>query len=262
MSRKSKAAQFRITDEEDGHLRQAAEDAGMKLSDYLRAVALHPTVVVVAEERVVLIPSTVTLAEADERLRERFEAIRIAALQDGQGESPAPAPGSADSLAAQPPAGATLPSAEPAPGSPPATPSSPGDAAEGMVGSSSQAASAAGASSEAPAALAGETCLFCGGRDGRHQGFCEVVTGESPVSEEAAPPGQETMADYVERRVGEGELRVVAEAEWRQRGQIPAGSLVEGGGLPHEVDRRVACPSCGAMKLPEAQCADCGRRPG
>lgn len=270
MAKRSKSPQFRVTPEEDEHLRQAAKDADMKLSDYLRAVVLHATVVVVDGMSVTLIPSTVTLAEADEALRARFRAILLQ-LQ-GQGESPASSE-----------AAACLPQQPPAPGSPPATPappeppraappSSPGTADQGTVGASSSAAAPAPAPGGDAGASPGEhepehelavssieRCAHCGGTEGRHQSFCETVRGEPPVAP-AAAEADSGKAAYVAARVGEGEMQVVAEAEWRQRQAQPdAAPALQ----PTAVDAaKQPCPSCGTMKLPAVQCPDCGRRPG
>lgn len=108
-------------------------------------------------------------------------------------------------------------------------------------------------------------CPHCGGTDGRHQSFCEVVRGEPPVVETEEAPSRavngETKEAFLVRRVEEeGQLMVVAEAEWRS---------IENGSDPPPFDppsvpaagRAEPCASCGALKLPEAQCADCGRRP-
>lgn len=118
-------------------------------------------------------------------------------------------------------------------------------------------------------------CPHCGGTEGRHQSFCEEIRGEPPVERprpetaaptpEAPPPATETRERFIERRVNEGEMRVVAEAEWRQQeaGVIEAPEPpVDAAPPPPTGDRREPCPSCGTLKLPEAQCADCGRRPG
>jgi hypothetical protein len=306
MSKRTKTAQFRVTEEEHAHLYKAAADAGLKPSDYFRALTLHPTVVVVGEQEVVVVPSTITTAAADEALRARLRAILI--QLKGQGESPEPGANAAS----------MAPPAAPAPGSPPATPPSPAGGPDGMVGTSSSSApapsqeaagadpgpsgeqasappsadsepSAAGsekeqgtvpaapldpppgplssASPDAAAAAAGagppppagsEVCPHCGGAEGRHQSFCEVVRGEPPVPPEGgeATPQPSDMDRYVEQRVSEGELRIVAEAEWRNR---------QGGPPPQAPQQRPAleaCPTCGTMKLPDAQCPDCGRRPG
>lgn len=306
MSKRTKTAQFRVNAEEDGHLRKAAEDAGMKLSDYLRAVCLNRSVVVVAEQGVVVIPAATSSSEADQELMRRLEQ-KIAVA--GQEENPAPQ-GSPSPIAgpsaAKPPSPAPTPAA--ASGSPPAAPAaletSPGGG-DGMVGASASqelpavASQASGHDDRGAAAGAipgsGETvlrthqeehapgefepggpdaCPHCGGTEGRHQSFCEEIRGEPPVEEpepEAKAPPQpapETREQFVERRVNEGEMRVVAEAEWRQQEsgviETPPPPPAPPAAPPQPqppADRRQVCPSCGTLKLPEAQCADCGRRP-
>ena len=339
MAKRTKVAQFRLDEAEDAHLRKAAADAGFKaLSDYLRAVTLHPTVVVVSGQDVVLIPSTITLADADEALQHRFRTI-LAGLQ-GQETSPAPATG-----LPEPPAPADSPAApdvasgaaSPAPDSSPAPLASPGGG-DGMVGTStSQAPPAdpeaaagaipgpgetppppsappgAGAGSPAadpsaqggsPAAAAEPTgvppegagrktlspvggvapgeleaagadaCPGCGGVNGQHQGFCEQVRGEPPVTGTEPPvdagamtgSAAETREQFVNRRISEQEAegvgtagaQLVAEAEWRQ---IVAGGREAADPTPPPTQARVPCPTCGTLKLPTVPCRDCGTRP-
>lgn len=307
MSKRTKTAQFRVTTEEDAHLRKAADDAGMKLSDYLRAVCLNRSVVVVSDQNVVVIPATTSTSEADQELMRRLEQ-KIA--KGGQEEKPAPqgspSPATAAPSAVKP--ATPAPTAAAAPASPPATPapqSSPSEG-DGMVGASaSQAPPDVGAAAPKPAAGAipgsggtvirtrqdehapgefepggAEACPHCGGTDGQHHSFCQEIRGEPPVPPEdptpdAPPPAPEpaaapeTREQFVERRVDEGEMRVVAEAEWRQReaGVIEAepppvtSTPAQQPAAAPAGDRRQPCPSCGTLKLPEAQCADCGRRP-
>lgn len=263
MASKSKTPSFRVTPEEDAHLRQAATDAGMKLSDYLRALVLHPTVAVVAGRDVVLIPSTITLEAADAELRATFAAILAALNSQEAGPAPAtagtPAPvNGAASAATAPPA-----VAPPAPDRPPA---SPGEG-DGMVGKPPSQAppTTNGAPVAGQVPGPGETCADCGGREGRHQGWCEQITGAPPVTHtEEAPAaavsaGAETYEAFLARRTSEGELSVVAEAEWRQ--QAAAGAPEIPPESPAAIDRRAPCPSCGTLKLPEVQCIDCGARP-
>lgn len=310
-SKRTKTAQFRVTAEEDAHLRDAAEKAGLKLSDYLRAVSLTRSVVVVGEQATVVIPATTSPRDADEELMGRMRAI-LKGLQE-QDASPAPPTGSPSPPT--PSAAAPLPPSSPQPAStaaapdsppPPKATSSPSEG-DGMVGaSSSQEPPAAGAAAPVPAAGAipgsGETvirtrqdehapgefepggaaaCPHCGGTEGRHQSFCEEIRGEPPVEPEVpegteppqpappAAPAPETREQFVDRRVEEGELRVVAEAEWRQQeaGVIaapepPAQAAPQAAAPTATAERREPCPSCGTLKLPEAQCPDCGRRPG
>lgn len=264
MSKRSKTAQFRITPEEDAHLRAAAKDAGFgQLSEYLRAVTLHDTVVVVGAERVIAIPSTVSSEAEDELVRERLRAVLIGLRTppgSGQEESQAPTGGSV--AGTFPPGSPT--EATPAPDSPPATPASPGPSdGDSMVGASAPSSPAEPALPATGSVAPGETfCSHCGGTDGQHQSFCEAVTGHSPVPEtEAAPEGtdDEAMRRYVETRVNEGEHRLVAEAEWRQRSEGTPPPATEQAAQNSQT--LAACPGCGAMKSPAAQCADCGRRP-
>lgn len=106
--------------------------------------------------------------------------------------------------------------------------------------------------------LGAGACPHCGGVDGQHQSFCEEIRGEPPVTgteEVVTPPAPEgrpieSREQFIERRVGEGENQIVAEAEWRQMlsGQAPAASMV-------------ACPVCGTKKSAAVDCPDCGTPP-
>lgn len=265
MAARAKTAQFRITEEEDAHLRKAATDAGFaKLSEYLRAVTLHPTVVVVSGTQVTLIPSTITLADADEALRARFRTI-LAGLQ----EAPAPtSPGEGGGMV-----GSAPPSAPPDGSS--ISPSAGAQAAISAPGPEKPSAPEPLRSPDdgvAPGELepAGVgACPDCGGKDGQHQSFCEQVRGEPPVSGTetgGAPPAPtgspiESREQFIERRVREQEAEgagtsaatIVAEAEWRR--------LTSAGQQPAAPPALQPCPTCGAMKAPTAQCRDCGARP-
>lgn len=123
-------------------------------------------------------------------------------------------------------------------------------------------------------------CPDCGAPDGLHHGFCVQVTGEEPVTGTEAPIDPvahtaETQESYVGRRiaeqVGEGAdeflARSIAEAEWRaHRG---AGRPIEAPAATQQPTRdpqasgyaAEACPGCGTVKLPTAQCRECGARP-
>lgn len=262
MAARAKTAQFRITEEEDAHLRKAARDAGFdKLSEYLRAVTLHPTVVVVNGATVTLVPSTITLQDADDALRERFRAI-LAGLKEAPAQaSPGGEGGVVGSAppAVPPPDGTSI--------SPPA-----GDAHPGPEKSSAPEPLRSPDDGVAPGELepAGAgACPDCGGRDGQHQSFCEQVRGEPPVTGTEAPQGApaptgspiESREQFIERRVREQEAEgagtssatIVAEAEWRQ--------LTSAGAQSSAPPALQPCPTCGAMKAPNAQCRDCGTRP-
>lgn len=101
-------------------------------------------------------------------------------------------------------------------------------------------------------------CPHCGGTDGQHQAFCESLTGEPPVEGTEAPAGPpepegrriESREDFLHRRVvDEGEVRLVAEAEWRQ--------ITSSGQQP----QTASCTNCGTMKSTAVPCPDCGAPP-
>lgn len=288
---RSKAAQFRVSEEEDQHLRQACLDAGFdQLSEYLRAVLLEGTVVAVTPTRVVVVPSTITTDAHDERFQARLRAI-LTGLRDqtSPGESggmvgTAPSQGSPASAAAQAGPGETQASAPPvAPmagpdqngqGSPPG---SSGEFEGSPTPRNSQPdaqASAAGAGRKktsprvAPLSASSAACPDCGGSDGRHQGFCVQVTGEQPADTEAPERGPETQEAFIARRVGEQEAegvgtavaQHVAEAEWRNLSAPPAASSTPTP-APPAPEQLEPCPTCGTMKAPSQQCRDCGTRP-
>lgn len=279
MTTLDKTVQFRASADEKGHLAQAAEDAGMKLSPYLRSVVLARTVVVVGGSvGVVIIPATDSPTALDEQIEAAVEAA-IKRL-NGQAQSPAPASAGAAVVPAAEPPPAVATAAGPAPGSAP--PTSPGEGG-GMVGSSPSQGPpsppiAAAVPLPAPQGEAGaipgpgetlsddvlepggpDACPHCGGTEGRHQSFCEQVRGEPPVTgtetprEPPQPEGRpiETRDQFIGRRTGEGESQIVAEAEWRQitsSGQAPAAQTA-------------ACPNCGTLKSTAAACPDCGAPP-
>lgn len=261
MAKRSARADFRITQEESEHLRQAAKDAGLVFSDYLRALTLDRTVLAVGPVELTVIPAATTSPEEDLRIEARIaELIRVAAT--GQAQS-APAPD-------ETPAPATAP-VVPTPAHSEPAPPSPSEP-DGMAG-----ASTSGSATEPAVGVAtgrdaqndpgsAKTCPHCGGRNGQHQSFCETITGESPVTDPAPTPGVETREQFVARRVSEGEIAAVAEAEWRQLSTGPApdpapvAAAAPAAAAPPPA-ALAPCPSCATMKNPAAQCRECGRRP-
>lgn len=268
MATRGKMKQFRVTDAENECIVAGARDAGFaKVSDYLRAISLHSTVVVVAASEVRVIPSTITTADVDAELLRRLEAV-LAGLE---GEAPNPpaaaAPAGTPALAGTPPADS---------GSAPTA-----SAGEGQtVGASgSQAPTPVPAPAAEPtAAPQGTSCPDCGAPAGSHHGFCEQVRGEPPVppagTQEPAASATGSVAEdreaFMARRVSEQEAEGagtavathVAEAEWRAAQSAPAAPPVQAP-TPAEEARvpQAPCSRCGAMKLPTQSCRDCGARP-
>lgn len=268
--------QFRVGDAEREHLRQAAVDAGYEsASAYVRDVVLNRIVVVANHTGVVVIPGTETPEADDQRVLDVVTRA-VEAMNSAQDREPAAVESPQALPAAEP---VELKPAPPASAPDPASTTSPGGGGE-LVGS--------GASHEPPVAAAtagsipgpGETvrgreglqaapgelepggpgaCPGCGGTDGRHQSFCEKVTGEPPVTGTEAPTELpeapaviESHEEYVARRIAEGESAVVAEAEWRQRtsGQAP---------VARQTGSNVTCRVCGTVSSSTTvACPDCG----
>lgn len=284
MAKRSARADFRITDEEDKHLRQASVDAGYaKFSEYLRALTLERTILAVGADQLVVIPAASTSIEDDKRIEARIAALVEAANGQAQG---APAPDQPPVAPAPAPVVPPPAHPEPAPSSPrepdgtvgasppdeaPAAPPPSLPAADSLPAAGSQPGSAETSSvPPSPGAPAGPTppaqgiCPHCGGREGQHQSFCETITGESPVTAPAVAAGVETHEQFVARRVSEGEISAVAEAEWRQlaTGPVPDPAPVAAPAAAAPPPAALApCSSCGTMKNPAAQCRECGRRP-
>lgn len=218
----SESVQFRVSENQRDLIYAAAEANGLGRSEFMRRAVLEHT-------------------------------FRL----NGQGENPVPP---------QPtgvPAPVSTGEFPPAPDSPPATPASPDERDVPMVGASPSPPATAATDAAGLQPGPGKTCPDCGGTEGRHQSFCEQVRGEPPVTntEQDAPEPTgspvETHEHYVRRRVddqlegrniSESAAKAVAEAEWRQ---------ITSGAAPQQEP----CPTCGTLKLPEAQCRDCGARP-
>lgn len=245
----NKTIQFRADSQEKDHLVKAAKDAGMSLSEYLRTVVLARTVVVVGEALgVVIVPATDSPTAQDQRVMAAVEGA-IKTL-NGQASSRAvgddaarldasPAPAQPDPESA----GETSAVGTPAPVKPDVALSAPAPSGPAsLVGDAALEPGGAGA------------CPNCGGTNGQHQAFCESLTGEPPVEGTEQPAGPpepegrpiEAREDFLERRLGEGENVLVAEAEWRQ--------ITSSGQQP----QMAACTNCGTMKSTAIPCPDCG----
>lgn len=237
---RSKAAQFRISPEEDQHLRHACLDAGFdQLSEYLRAVLLEGTTVSVGQHRVVVIPSTTSEVADDEYIHQKLRAIlaglresssasegggMVGALpsQSPPAQAAAPSAGSPENQASAPRSAGATPAAGPdengqgsphgaIPGEFEGTPASRDSQPEATATPASGAESPLPAErktpSPAPVPFTGSApCPDCGGTGGRHQSFCAQITGEPPVQgTEEAPDAPETERAFLDRRVAEQE---------------------------------------------------------
>ncbi len=238
---RTKAAQFRITPEEDQFLRYACLDAGFdQLSEYLRSVLLDGTVVSVGRHRVRMIASRTSDPADDAEIRERLTAILTVALQSSSvggdggmvGSTPSQSPpdaAAAPSSAGPPENQASAPrSAGPVPavgpdqngqGSPHGARSGEFEGTPAPRDSQLEATAIPASSAESPPVErkttapppvpfvgASGACPDCGGTNGRHQGFCAQVTGEEPVSgTEDAPAAPESEQAFIARRIAEQE---------------------------------------------------------